>query len=78
MNRLFLLLFGLMLVFSFWDFILKRKHMERKQQIVIYSLYALSVIGIYAVQYQHNKMLSTGFFLNIFTPQVKTWIEHML
>ncbi|MED1721793.1 hypothetical protein [Brevibacillus parabrevis] len=78
MNRLFLLLFGLMLFFSFWDFILKRKPMERKQQIVIYSIYALSVIGIYAVQYQHDKMLSTGFFLNIFAPQVKIWIEHML
>ncbi|KZE53187.1 hypothetical protein AV540_09030 [Brevibacillus parabrevis] len=78
MNRLFLFLFGLMLVLSFWDFILKRKQMERKQQIVIYFIYALSVIGAYVMQYQHDKMLSTRFFLNILTPQVKIWIEHML
>lgn len=78
MNRLFLCLLILMLVFSFFDFFFKRKQMQRRQQIVICTIYALSVLGLYAIQFQHTRMIPTDFFLNILTPRVKMWIDQIL
>ncbi|MGN7470302.1 hypothetical protein [Brevibacillus sp. SAFN-007a] len=78
MNRLFLCLFVLMLISSFLHFVWKRNQMERKQQIVIYTMYVLSAIGLYAIQYQHDNLMPTGFFLNILTPRVKMWIDQIL
>lgn len=78
MNRLFLALYILMLLFFFLDFFFHRKHMERKQQIVFYTLYILSAIGLYSVQYQKGLMMHIDFFLNNMGPRVKMWIDQIL
>lgn len=78
MNRLFLIIYCLMLSISLIRFLLKKKSMPAKQQWVMTTLYALTIVFLFALQYQYHQMLPTGHLLNLLTSRVKLWVDQIL
>jgi hypothetical protein len=78
MNRLFLVIYCLMLSISLIRFLLRQKGMPTKQRWVMYTLYALTFVFLFALQFQYHQMLPTGHLLNLLTPRVKLWVDQWL
>ncbi|TKI54872.1 hypothetical protein E8L90_05105 [Brevibacillus antibioticus] len=78
MNRIFLVFFVFMLLLSIGEFILKRKGMDGRQQRVIVIFYTLTIIFLFALQFQYYQVLPTSNFMNIFSPHVKRWMDQFV
>ncbi|MGG1661494.1 hypothetical protein [Brevibacillus sp. NRS-1366] len=77
MNRVFLLVFGLLLGISVIHFLVKRKTMPPKQQSIIFILYTLTIALLVCLQYQYNELLPFRHLASFFSP-LKRWIEQMM
>lgn len=77
MNRLFLIVYIVVLVISIASFLLKRKRIPGKQKIVMYILYGFTVIFLILLQLQQKRQIPIDDYLNVFSPHIKSWIDHV-
>lgn len=77
MNRIFLLVFYLLIAISVIRFLVKRKTMPAKQQSIIFILYTLTIGLLICLQYQYNEMLPFQHLSTFFSP-LKRWVEQLM
>ncbi|MFD2371222.1 hypothetical protein ACFSO0_14965 [Brevibacillus sp. GCM10020057] len=77
MNRLFLLIYCIAFLVRVIAFVRHRKRMPGKQQVVMCTLYVLTIFVFAALQFQHAELLPVSHFLNGLSPQVKMWVDQL-
>jgi len=77
MNRIFMLLFCLLLVISIITFLVNRKNMPPRQQAIIFTLYGLTIGLMVCLQLQYNQILPFDYLSTYISP-LKNWIERWM
>jgi hypothetical protein len=75
MNRLFLILFCLLLLASLLQFFVKRKNMPDKQGRVVGFFYLITIGLLVALQFQLNVIMPTHYLADVFSVRVQQWLE---
>ncbi|MDA5107807.1 MULTISPECIES: hypothetical protein [Brevibacillus] len=75
MNRVFLVLYGLMLLASLIQFFMKRKNMPVKQRRVVGFFYLITIGLFAALQFQLNVIMPTNYLADVFSVGLQQWLE---
>jgi hypothetical protein len=78
MNRVFMVVFGLLLLLSLIKDARRSKELKARGKQLITFLYLLTVALLVCLQYQVTLYLPTNFFVNVISPKVYWFIHRNL